>query len=167
MAKKTLEENDSKHGTVNGYTNYHCRCPDCTKAISDYKKAKSLKGLPLGDSRHGTNGYTNYGCRCDVCKASWTAATRESVRRKHLGRAYGLTPEQWEVKFDNQGRACASCGDEPKVDSKRRFHVDHNHTTGAVRGILCHSCNVALGHLKEDKQRIRALIDYIEAYEPF
>lgn len=167
MAKKTLTEDDSRHGTVNGYTNYSCRCSYCTEAILEYKKAKSIKGLPLGDPKHGANGYSNYGCRCELCKSGWTESTRGYVRKRHLEKTYGFTPEQWEVKFDNQGRCCASCGDGRKPGSKRRFHVDHNHTTGAIRGILCHSCNVALGHLKEDKERIRALIDYIEAYELF
>ena len=54
-----------------------------------------------------------------------------------------------------QGGRCAACGqDEPK-------HVDHDHETGRVRGMLCFLCNQALGNVRDDVTRLQALIDYL------
>ncbi len=76
--------------------------------------------------------------------------TRESrLRRKPLVRAdmlrkrYGLTLEQYDALLERQGGGCALCG--RQAASGSHLHVDHNHTTDAVRGILCVICNRALG----------------------
>src|SRR5437763_1948078 len=63
----------------------------------------------------------------------------ESKRRYSLGKLYGITPEQWEEIFETQGSACGVCGaTEPRGG---RWHTDHCHDTGKVRGILCFKCN--------------------------
>jgi hypothetical protein len=48
--------------------------------------------------------------------------------------------------------------------SQRNLHIDHDHETGEVRGLLCYSCNVALGASREDPARLRALADFIEGH---
>lgn len=60
-----------------------------------------------------------------------------------------------------QNGVCPSCGDELIVGTKNGAHVDHCHATGQVRGILCGLCNVALGYLKDDPDRIAGLRKYI------
>lgn len=86
---------------------------------------------------------------------------RESYRRSSMKRRYGITPEQKEEIFENQGRRCAACqADEP--GGERGWHVDHCHDSGKVRGILCCNCNVALGHAKDDTDRLHSLIEYLE-----
>lgn len=60
----------------------------------------------------------------------------------HLRRAYGITLAQRDEMLARQG-GCALCG---TTDPLGRWHVDHDHQTNAVRGILCHKCNVKLGH---------------------
>lgn len=83
-------------------------------------------------------------------------------RRHALKRKYGLTIEQWEELFDSQDRKCAICFSGENNFSAANFHVDHNHETGAIRGILCGSCNVSLGHFKDDVKILRSAIDYLE-----
>lgn len=159
----------SEHG-YSGYCNRGCRCDTCKSAASEYIKARKTNSLSEDDPRHGTqNGYVNLGCRCDLCRQAVVDYQRESGhgRRSALKNNYGITPEQWDDLFQSQGGKCASCGDVPPEDAKRRFHVDHDHSTGAVRGILCHSCNVALGHLKEDQERIAKLGVYLAQWKPF
>lgn len=156
--------------SYSGYVNRGCRCDVCKAAAREYVKSRKLEPLAEDDPRHGTqNGYTNLGCRCDPCRQAVVDYQREGghSRRSALKMNYGITPEQWDELFESQNGQCASCGDVPPEDAKRRFHVDHDHTTGEVRGILCHSCNVALGHLKEDQDRIAALGRYLALWKPF
>lgn len=87
--------------------------------------------------------------------ARW-AKTPDRVKRGIGLRKYGLSLEQYEQMLAQQKGRCAVCQEVP-----RRICVDHDHETGDVRGLLCSSCNTALGLLKEDLLRISALADYI------
>jgi hypothetical protein len=64
--------------------------------------------------------------------------TKQWSRRVVLKRRYGITPEQYDALFIKQGGHCAIC---PSVPKTRRLHVDHDHTTKKVRGLLCYRCN--------------------------
>jgi len=68
-----------------------------------------------------------------------SAATKR--RKPKRARQLGVTDEAYEALLDAQGGGCAICGAKPKT---RRLHVDHDHATGKVRGLLCHRCNRAL-----------------------
>jgi hypothetical protein len=81
-----LPPGDPRHG-MNGYRNLKCRCEICRAATTayqrDYRRRLAEKGLPSGDSRHGTeNGYNNYGCRCAECTDAHTRAARERSRER-------------------------------------------------------------------------------------
>jgi hypothetical protein len=75
----------------------------------------------------------------------------EPVRRRqragHLRRTFGLTPTEYEMMSEAQGHGCAICGGHNQNGSE--LCVDHDHTTGAIRGLLCHRCNAALGLLND------------------
>jgi hypothetical protein len=57
-----------------------------------------------------------------------------------------------------QGGACAICKQPP---TRRPLFVDHCHTTGKVRGLLCHGCNAALGFMRDDHTRTSAATEYL------
>jgi hypothetical protein len=78
-------------------------------------------------------------------------------RRELMLRRYGLTGESYDRLLAEQDGKCASCF----RPSAKRLHVDHCHETGKVRGLLCGNCNSALGHAKDDIDRLRLLIDYL------
>ena len=82
-----------------------------------------------------------------------------STRAQALGK-FGLTPVSYAEMVLRQGGRCASCGDE--FQGRLLTHVDHCHTTGAVRGLLCQGCNVAIGHLAESPDRARRVASYLE-----
>jgi hypothetical protein len=78
----TMAANDSRHGTVNGYCNQACRCPECREAWASYvrsrKKARKQVELAADDPRHGSRWtYSNWGCRCLSCTDDWRAYGRE------------------------------------------------------------------------------------------
>jgi hypothetical protein len=81
---------------------------------------------------------------------------------------YGLTIEQYDALFAEQGGMCAIC---TKPESARRIKgtrplsVDHNHLTGQIRGLLCSNCNRALGLFGEDTDIMKRAIYYLRAGE--
>lgn len=89
-----------------------------------------------------------------------TSGGASDVRRGHdLRRRYRLTAGQVRQMEALQEGRCASCGRLPAEG--HRLHVDHEHATGRVRGLLCGGCNKALGFLGEDGERIVALGRYL------
>lgn len=82
------------------------------------------------------------------------AYARKHQRRHDLRRKYGISEEQFEEMLRRQGGRCAVC------DRGEKLHVDHDHITGRVRGLLCGKCNRALGLLADDPERITALAEY-------
>ncbi len=87
--------------------------------------------------------------------------TPEEGRRRNLTR-YGMTPEQYEEMLAGQGGVCAICKTFRAWRNRNVLHIDHDHTTGRVRGLLCHWCNVAIGSLNESPDTLRAAIAYLE-----
>lgn len=75
---------------------------------------------------------------------------------------YGLTPERYVEMLEEQGGVCAICGTDEWPGKDNRPHVDHDHSTGRVRGILCSHCNHGLGKFRDDPKRLRAAAEYLE-----
>ena len=97
---------------------------------------------------------------CKACLEEVRKARYDAVKRrdKNLQRDYhGFTSNDYDALFLKQGGVCAVCGQQ----QARHLHVDHDHTTGTVRGLLCHGCNAALGHLRDNPTIIRRLLQYI------
>jgi hypothetical protein len=88
--------------------------------------------------------------------------TPEYTRARDYRRRYGITVEQYEAKLAEQGGVCSLCKRPPK---KIRLAVDHDHITGAVRELLCPSCNRAISHL-EDPYWYAAARDYLDRHHP-
>lgn len=73
-------------------------------------------------------------------------------------RLYRLTADQYELLLD---RGCGICGAKPDAGFNVRFHVDHDHRRGRTRGVLCQSCNLALGHLHDDPDLAMSMARYL------
>jgi len=76
----------------------------------------------------------------------------------------GLTPDDYARMLEAQGGRCAICrADKPGQKDNSSWAVDHCHTTGKVRGLLCHSCNLALGLLGDTLERLETATGYLRA----
>ncbi|MER5448137.1 endonuclease VII domain-containing protein [Streptomyces sp. NPDC002764] len=93
--------------------------------------------------------------RCKACRAAQS-------RQDHLKRQYGITEAERDELVASQGGVCCVCL------AAAPEHVDHCHKTGRVRGVLCFSCNAALGQFKDRPDAIRRAAAYVEgiAWKP-
>lgn len=92
---------------------------------------------------------------------------RNNYRDKSLRAMFGITIADYEEMSSRQGDVCACCG-EPET-TRRHGHqlclaVDHCHTTGAIRGLLCGNCNQGLGLFKDSPDRLRKAAEYLERH---
>lgn len=92
----------------------------------------------------------------DWCKAN--PGKRRAHERK---KKYGITAEQVGIKFALQLGRCELC---PQEITDASLQVDHCHSSGGVRGLLCAPCNWGLGNFRDDPARLRAAADYVEKY---
>lgn len=108
------------------------------------------------------------------CSPEEREALRERHRqanRRHLERggriknAHGITLEQFEGMHAAQGGVCAICQRPPSGNGNTgsRLHIDHDHDTGQIRGLLCGNCSTALGLLADNPERIHRMIEYLLA----
>jgi len=88
----------------------------------------------------------------------YRATNREAMREGHLRRTFGITQADYEAILQMQRGGCAICGKPP---GKISLHVDHDHATGEVRGLLCVGCNNALGQFRDDLELLARASDYL------
>ena len=89
-------------------------------------------------------------------------------RKATLLREFGITLDEYNDMLTIQGNVCAICKQEETSKFKgtvRALAVDHNHTTGQVRGLLCNACNWSLGAMKENITYLKSAIEYLENWD--
>lgn len=100
-------------------------------------------------------------CITDACQ--YQKDNPERTYAKNLWHKYRITPEQKEYMFASQGFVCAVCGTSEKP--ARGWHVDHNHETEKVRGVLCRHCNLMLGHARDNPTVLIAGAEYLRVHD--
>lgn len=132
---------------VDGMTKVCCECGK-VKPLAEFRKNKDSL-----DSRQYW------------CKSCSPAVIRQHPKQAQyaLKRYYGMTQDDYDDLLVQQGGTCAICGG---VDeSGRRLSVDHCHTHGTVRALLCGGCNKGIGHFLDNPTLLRIAADYLEAYD--
>lgn len=125
----------------------------------------------------GAKGRKYRSSECKSCKAARTRAYLATPRgiqnqkRNNLLRLYGIGLDVYEDLLVKQNGLCAICGKNETVRKSRGKGVrplglDHNHTTGASRGLLCATCNNGLGCFKDDLSLLQSAIDYLKLHSP-
>lgn len=137
-------------------------CTSCKRAFPEdtvhfYRNSKGRLGL------------ANY---CKTCHKHKSAASQNPVlkraagRRSDLKRLYGLTAHAYAALLAGQDGACAICGETEqrlKLDGRAYdLHVDHDHRTGRVRGLLCYRCNTGLGQFRDSPELLLIAKAYLE-----
>lgn len=125
----------------------HCKKCGETKPLTDFHVKRARK-----DGRSST---------CKSCVNSHKRAyDPDKNRDSKLRRAYGISLGDYKVMLEAQGGRCAICKGTEGANGKL-MAVDHCHTSGKVRGILCSHCNRGLGFFKDNIESLKAAIKYL------
>ena len=124
------------------------KCPSCRRT------------LPLDEFPRNRSARDGRGSYCRPCHNRIGRENRErrhgSTRHHHLVRRHGITGAQADALVEAQGGRCAICGERPAE------HVDHDHATGSVRGMLCFNCSGGLGRFRDRPELLRLAAAYLE-----
>lgn len=101
---------------------------------------------------------------CKSCGNALTKNRTKYQRKYNLNKKFNLTIEQYNSILISQNNTCAICGVDAKLQNKK-LAVDHNHSTGNIRGLLCSSCNTGIGLLKDDIKVLNSAIKYLHKYK--
>lgn len=131
-------------------------CPEC-KIVQDEENFYTRK--------YSSGTVTLY----RVCKPCHNDRVKEQAKKNthkkreaQLKFKFNLTLEMYDEILKSQGGLCAICHQSEKIEG-RQLAVDHNHHTGMVRGLLCHSCNTGLGKFKDSPELLKQAIKYLDA----
>jgi hypothetical protein len=87
-----------------------------------------------------------------------------SARNSNLKHNYGITEIDYQNMLSSQHGHCLACSRTPDNEHHKRLFVDHNHTTGKIRGLLCSRCNSIIGYSYENPDTLRALANILEKH---
>ena len=128
---------------------YDTSCKECRKAIEraryndpEYKEKRRLQNKKWKEKN--------------------PEASKKSMRNRTLKANYGITSKDYDRMIAEQNFRCKICGTDDPGPKRQYFNVDHCHTTGKVRGILCHHCNSGLGHFRDSIDNLEIAIEYLK-----
>jgi hypothetical protein len=97
-------------------------------------------------NRERANGYVEVESRCYDC--------RNPYKRLH---PYGINEDEFNALYESQNGKCGIC----EKELKSKFCIDHCHSTGQIRGLLCYACNSGLGQLGDNEESLLAALAYL------
>lgn len=86
------------------------------------------------------------------------------MRKYYVYRRYNITPEAYDKLVEDQDGRCAICKTDKLRNGDANLHLDHDHATKMVRGLLCTTCNLGLGHFKDDIAFIESALEYLKKW---
>lgn len=131
-------------------TSKTCHLCKESKLFTDFNKSSKSK-----------DGLQHY---CRACsnknRKEWDLADPERTRGKYLRETYGIKLSDYDAMLEAQGHKCAICGQD-ETRFKKKLVIDHDHSTGEVRQLLCNMCNHGIGNFKDDIDLMANAIKYI------
>lgn len=119
------------------------------------------EGLPLESYAKCSQNKDGRQWRCRLCWKKKRSVSKESIREYQLQHKFGITSSDYTVMLEEQSGVCKICK-QPEPVKGRSLAVDHCHTTGKVRGLLCGLCNGGLGKFRDNTQLLKEAINYLE-----
>lgn len=103
----------------------------------------------------------NQSAKGKAARRRWSLANKAKHAASTRRWRYGIAPAEYDALLARQDGKCAICRETPNGEA---LSVDHNHHTGAVRGLLCRQCNAGIGLFNEDPNLIRQAIAYVGSH---
>ena len=138
------------HKAANTKSGYHCYCKPCVKEKNRQWAIDNKEQQALSCS----NWYKKNKKRANLNATRW-----------HYKKYYGISYEEFLALAQTQKNQCKLCNVDLTFDStkaKTRAVLDHCHTTGKIRGVLCNKCNIGLGTFNDDIMLLKAAMIYLE-----
>lgn len=143
------------------------KCREYYRAHLDEKLAyaKRYRNTPEGKARIAAYNKANWMANREARTLQQRRhyADPEIKRRRRMYEAkrnYGLSEEEYDAMLVSQGGVCAICGTDSPI-GKGGLHIDHDHVTGKVRGLLCQRCNIGVGFLGDSEEIITKTLGYL------
>lgn len=143
-------------------------CSKCNenKSLNQYSKS-GVRGLRANckscDSKRCQNWKNQNRSEYNNYMTKWRTNNPDKQHATEIKRRYGLSIEEYNKILEFQAYCCAICLLKHNPLIKRgRLYVDHCHATNRIRGLLCGSCNSAIGYLEDNKDRLRRAIVYLK-----
>ena len=118
-------------------------------------------------SRNPLSGYKSHCKECvkDQRNKYYTtdAGFKYQIEKSWRDKGMEFTVEEYDKLLKEQNGGCAICGKNRNANGTR-LCVDHNHDTGAIRGLLCHDCNTSIGKFNDDIEMLQKAIKYLQRY---
>lgn len=145
------------------------RCRVCSKAkpLDQFHLKSTATGKRISKCTSCVAAYNKRHYRQNAPKYrrlahEWKSRNPDKVREYNITR-YGVSRDEVHRMKIAQHGLCKICGD--PVRSGKRLVIDHDHTTGKVRGLLCHQCNIAIGHLSDSPDIALAAARYLQLHQ--
>lgn len=149
--------------------NKQCTKCDETKPVSEFYRSVSGRDGLRGDCKNCVRARAR---RHQDANPEKKKANNAKWRNKNPYEAYlastasrfGMPTSSFRAWLESQVQECSICSaDAP--GGRGRFHADHCHDTGRLRGLLCHACNIAIGNLKDDCDLLEKAIEYLRKHQ--
>lgn len=152
----------------------HCMEPECESPVKSKGLCKMHYARLL---RHGHTRYPDRKKQAKLCTAEGCQdhlyakglCHQHYIRMRRLRDRYGMTPADEAAMLAQQNGSCAICKNsvtrmDHRSGKQNPLAIDHDHATGAVRGLLCDTCNRAIGLLGDSAETLRSAIAYLERH---
>lgn len=142
-------------------------CPRCTQTKNVRFFGNRPGGRRKGYCRECESDYlaerlaSSKDARDDRRAAALKYSRSERSRELRLAKLYGITLADYDAMLAAQSGLCAICSAGEPGGNANHWHVDHNHQTGRVRGLLCTRCNIGLGYFQDDPDRLANALAYL------
>lgn len=155
-AKRNSQASKNKESRAEYMKEYYAKNPE-----------KFKKRTPEQRAQYNANRREKYAAcaktreKAKSAAKAWAENNPDGKKAQRLAAAYGISLSDFKEMMATQNNACAICGYSDMSDPKMFPVVDHCHTTGKIRGILCASCNHGLGKFKDDVTRLMLAAAYL------